>query len=68
MGLEKSDEVEIPGASSSSDSNLEDLTYGAINEKRLLRKLDMRLLPMVSILYLLSFLDRSNGMLQMIMH
>jgi hypothetical protein len=62
MGLEKSDEVERPGASSSSDSNLEDLTYGAINEKRLLRKLDMRLLPMVSVLYLLSFLDRSNGM------
>jgi hypothetical protein len=34
---------------------------GAINEKRLLRKLDARLLPAVSILYLLSFLDRSNG-------
>lgn len=30
-------------------------------EKRLLRKLDLRLLPAVSILYLLSFLDRSNG-------
>ncbi|KAJ6191708.1 MFS transporter [Bipolaris maydis] len=29
-------------------------------EKRLLRKLDLRLLPAVSILYLLSFLDRSN--------
>jgi hypothetical protein len=27
----------------------------------LLRKLDLRLLPAVSILYLLSFLDRSNG-------
>lgn len=33
-----------------------------INEKSLLRKLDWRLLPAVGVLYLLSFLDRSNGM------
>lgn len=32
-----------------------------INEKALLRKLDFRLLPPLTILYLLSFLDRSNG-------
>lgn len=32
-----------------------------VNEKALLRKLDLRLLPAVGILYLLSFLDRSNG-------
>lgn len=32
-----------------------------INEKALLRKIDGRLLPAVGILYLLSFLDRSNG-------
>ncbi|KAI1371428.1 MFS general substrate transporter [Hypoxylon crocopeplum] len=32
----------------------------AINEGALLRKLDLRLLPAVGILYLLSFLDRSN--------
>jgi hypothetical protein len=31
-----------------------------INEKALLRKLDYRLLPPLTILYLLSFLDRSN--------
>ncbi|KAL7629836.1 hypothetical protein AAE478_001359 [Parahypoxylon ruwenzoriense] len=31
-----------------------------INESALLRKLDLRLLPAVGILYLLSFLDRSN--------
>ncbi|GKZ33835.1 hypothetical protein AbraIFM66950_003919 [Aspergillus brasiliensis] len=31
-----------------------------INEKALLRKLDSRLLPPLTILYLLSFLDRSN--------
>jgi len=32
----------------------------SINEKALLRKLDSRLLPPLTILYLLSFLDRSN--------
>lgn len=32
-----------------------------IKEKSLLRKLDRRLLPPVTLLYLLSFLDRSNG-------
>jgi len=31
-----------------------------INERALLRKIDWRLLPAVGILYLLSFLDRSN--------
>ncbi|KAH8646375.1 MFS nicotinic acid transporter-like protein [Tricladium varicosporioides] len=31
-----------------------------INEKTLLRKLDLKLLPPLTILYLLSFLDRSN--------
>jgi hypothetical protein len=33
---------------------------GEINERALLRKIDWRLLPAVGILYLLSFLDRSN--------
>ena len=32
-----------------------------VNEKALLRKLDAHLLPAVGLLYLLSFLDRSNG-------
>jgi hypothetical protein len=31
-----------------------------IDEKRLLRKMDLRLLPMLSLLYLLCFLDRGN--------
>lgn len=62
MASEKKDpELERPGASTLSDSDLEIITEGAVNEKRLLRKLDLRLLPAVSILYLLSFLDRSNG-------
>jgi hypothetical protein len=54
-------EIERPGASTNSDSDLEGIAHGDVNEKSLLRKLDLRLLPAVSILYLLSFLDRSNG-------
>lgn len=51
------DEVAGGGSSGASDSE----TGSGINEKALLRKLDLRLLPAVGILYLLSFLDRSNG-------
>lgn len=47
------------GGSGASDS---EITVSGINERALLRKLDLRLLPAVGILYLLSFLDRSNGM------
>ncbi|KAF1988760.1 MFS general substrate transporter [Aulographum hederae CBS 113979] len=46
--------------STSTSSDLEHYTSIGINEKALLRKLDLRLLPAVSVLYLLSFLDRSN--------
>jgi hypothetical protein len=46
-----------------------DITHDAerqfdINEKALLRKLDWKLLPPLTLLYLLSFLDRSNGKLE----
>jgi hypothetical protein len=57
----ESEKHELPATSNTSDSDVE-LNPDVINEKRLLRKLDVRLLPAVSILYLLSFLDRSNGM------
>ncbi|KAL5116387.1 hypothetical protein ACEQ8H_005735 [Pleosporales sp. CAS-2024a] len=48
-----------PTASTGSHSDPE-LVSGSMNEAKLLRKLDLKLLPAVSILYLLSFLDRSN--------
>ena len=32
-----------------------------IDERKLLRKIDLHLLPMLTLLFLLSFLDRSNG-------
>ncbi|KAL4915540.1 major facilitator superfamily domain-containing protein [Aspergillus aurantiobrunneus] len=45
--------------SSPAESNIAD-DYADINEKSLLRRLDYKLLPPLTILYLLSFLDRSN--------
>ena len=43
-------------------SNCNNVESQSISEKALLRKLDIRLLPGLTVLYLLSFLDRSNGM------
>ncbi|KAI8935513.1 hypothetical protein NX059_008084 [Plenodomus lindquistii] len=56
MATEKND---LAAASNTSESDVE-VVPGTVNEKKLLRMLDLRLLPAVSILYLLSFLDRSN--------
>ena len=42
-----------------SDEN--DTNPDGITEKKILRKLDLKLLPPLTLLYLLSFLDRSNG-------
>jgi hypothetical protein len=55
MSLEPPEKRVTPAPSDS------DVELTSVNEKSLLRKLDARLLPAVSILYLLSFLDRSNG-------
>ena len=46
-----------------SDSDFSQDVHSGINERALLRKLDRTLLPAVTLLYLLSFLDRSNGMI-----
>jgi hypothetical protein len=35
-------------------------SFNHIDEKKLLRKMDLRLLPMLTLLYLLSFIDRGN--------
>ncbi len=43
-----------------SGSETDEINDGGVNEKALIRKIDWRLLPAVGILYLLSFLDRSN--------
>lgn len=47
-------------ANKSSGSENEEAENAGISEKSILRKLDLRLLPAVGVLYLLSFLDRSN--------
>ncbi|PVH99150.1 MFS general substrate transporter [Periconia macrospinosa] len=35
-------------------------SFAHLDEKKILRKMDLRLIPMLALLYLLSFLDRSN--------
>jgi hypothetical protein len=65
-GLEKTPEHEkVPAQEKAShydsDPSSEDGEALEISEKKLLRKLDLRLLPPLALLYLLSFLDRSNG-------
>jgi len=59
-----STEKKGPGHAETSPSIVSDDSFTnptGINEKSLLRKLDLRLLPPLTLLYLLSFLDRSNG-------
>lgn len=41
------------------DANTE-IDFSHIDEKKVLRKMDIRLVPMLALLYLLSFLDRGN--------
>jgi len=38
----------------------DDVDFSNVDEKAVLRKMDLRLLPMLALLYLLSFLDRGN--------
>ena len=57
-----SDELLKPDAEHRSFS-FHDVSEGeaaAVDERRLLRKIDLHLLPTLSLLYLLSFLDRTN--------
>lgn len=37
-----------------------DVDFSDVDEKKVLRKMDIRLIPMLSLLYLLAFLDRGN--------
>lgn len=56
------DSEKLPQLPHSDASSIEEPSH--INEKALLRKLDFKLLPALTLLYLLSFLDRSNGWLK----
>ena len=48
------------GLSSDVEGTGEELDFSNIDEKKVLRKMDIRLIPMLALLYLLSFLDRGN--------
>jgi hypothetical protein len=37
-----------------------DESFMNINEKRLMRKIDLHIVPIMTVLYLLSFIDRAN--------
>ena len=39
----------------------EEPSYSAEDERRIKRKIDMRLIPPLTVLYLMSYLDRSNS-------
>jgi hypothetical protein len=41
-------------------ATIEEEEFVGIDEKKILRKMDLRLIPMLTILYLLCFLDRGN--------
>lgn len=58
----ETDAYAAPGEVTTSPSSGSIAEFAGINEKSLLRKLDLRLLPPLTLLYLLSFLDRSNGL------
>ncbi|RFU73199.1 hypothetical protein TARUN_9055 [Trichoderma arundinaceum] len=49
---------DLNGIRAVSSATLESFSH--LDEKKILRKMDLRLIPMLAILYLLSFLDRGN--------
>lgn len=51
---------ERKGLASDLEGTGEVLDFSNIDEKKVLRKMDIRLIPMLALLYLLSFLDRGN--------
>ncbi|EQB49751.1 putative transporter [Colletotrichum aenigma] len=60
LAPEKASEAPLNESSGAESPSEIEIGEEAVNEKALLRKLDAKLLPAVGILYLLSFLDRSN--------
>ncbi|KZP01379.1 MFS general substrate transporter [Calocera viscosa TUFC12733] len=55
-----SKEASVKEAPATVDAALADAFASEVDEAKLIRKIDLNLLPMLTILYLLSFLDRSN--------
>jgi hypothetical protein len=66
MALHKDIDERLDQLSDESEKNQDqvsdDIVFDDVETKRLLRKVDFRLLPILTLLYLMSFLDRSNSM------
>ncbi|RWA03164.1 hypothetical protein EKO27_g11940, partial [Xylaria grammica] len=58
--MAETDKDQPGNVSQSPEASVSETAGTAVNEKSLLRKIDAHLLPAVALLYLLSFLDRSN--------
>lgn len=54
----KGDDVNLSTSTPTSESVIDPTSLG-IDEKKLMRKIDFKLIPWLAVLYLLSFLDRS---------
>lgn len=53
-------DVPVDARSLSDDAPAPDIDTSGVDEKKLLRKIDLQLIPWLSLLYLLSFLDRTS--------
>ncbi|KAI0532267.1 major facilitator superfamily domain-containing protein [Xylaria digitata] len=58
--MAEKDKDQTGNVSQSPEASVSETAGPVVNEKALLRKIDVHLLPAVALLYLLSFLDRSN--------
>ncbi|KAF2963048.1 hypothetical protein GQX73_g10526 [Xylaria multiplex] len=58
--MAEKDRDQTGNVSQSPEASVSETAGPVVNEKSLLRKIDVHLLPAVALLYLLSFLDRSN--------
>ena len=54
------EDVEKDGSAELKESNTAAIRIDPEEEKRVVRKIDLRVMPLVTFLFLLSFLDRSN--------
>jgi hypothetical protein len=60
MENKEKNEAELYEGNSSDGVEVTTVGFDPKSTKRLLRKIDMRLIPFLALLYLLSFLDRTN--------
>lgn len=59
---QKIEDVGEKSSTSSGQLEAQHLELDEVESARVLRKVDMRLVPMLALLYLVAFIDRSNSM------